>query len=123
MQQQLINHSSDLKQLADEGYNLEVIGGQHLVVHHIPYLTAKCQVKYGTLVSTLTLATPSRVGPPPDHTMYFIGELPYNADGTPLTAIVNSSMRQQLTTTISVDHYFSSKPASGRKWEGKESHL
>lgn len=113
MQQQLINHSPDLKQLWDEGYQLEVIGGQHLVVHHIPYLTAKLEVNLGSLVSTLTLATPSRVGVPPDHTMHFIGELPHNADGTPLNAIVNNSHRQQLTTTLTVDHYFSSKPASG----------
>lgn len=114
MQQQLINLSPDLKQLTDEGFDLEIAGGQHLVVHHIPYLTANRDIKYGKFVCTLTLATPSRAGMPPDHTIYFIGELPCNADGTPLSAIINNSNRQQLTANIIVNHYFSSKPASGR---------
>jgi len=30
-----------------------------------------------------------------------------------MTAILNNSNRQQLTESIVVDHYFSSKPASG----------
>lgn len=112
MQQQLINHSPDLKRLEDEGYQLEVCGG-HLQVHHIPYLNSIKEIKYGTLVCVLTLASANRVGKPQDHTIYFIGETPCNADGTVMTSIVNNSNPQQLSEGITVNHYFSSKPASG----------
>lgn len=112
MQRQLISHSADLKKLYDEGYQIEV-GGGHLLVHHLPYLNPNREVRLGTLVCVLTLASPTRAGAPPDHTAHFIGELPTNADGTAMTAIVNNSNAQQLTDSITVNHYFSSKPASG----------
>ena len=112
MPQQLINHSPDLKRLQDEGYELEVSGG-HLIVHHIPYVNPEKEIKYGTLVCVLTLAGPSRTGRPPDHTIYFSGETPCNSDGSTLNSIINNSNRQQLTETIVVNHYFSSKPQSG----------
>lgn len=112
MPQQLINHSPDLKRLQDEGYEFEVSGG-HLIVHHIPYVNPEKEIKYGTLVCVLTLASPNRTARPPDHTIYFCGETPCNADGTALTSIINNSNRQQLTESILVNHYFSSKPASG----------
>lgn len=112
MQQELINHSPDLKKLLDGGYEFEVIGG-HLIVHHIPYLNSAKVIKYGTLVCILTLASPTRTGQPPDHTIYFCGETPCDANGMPLTSIINNSNNQQLTSTILANHYFSSKPPSG----------
>lgn len=112
MQQQLINLNPDLQQLWDEGYGLEVNGG-HLLAHHIPYVNPNKEVKYGILVCVLTLATPSKVARPQDHTIYFCGETPCDANGLALTAIINNSQPQQLTSTILVNHYFSSKPASG----------
>ena len=112
MQQQLINHSPDLTRLQDEGYQFEVCGG-HLIVHHIPYVTLTKEVKYGSLVCTLTLASPTRTAKPPDHTIYFSGETPCHADGSALIEIINNSARQQLSESIVVNHYFSSKPKSG----------
>lgn len=52
----LINHSPDLKQLWDEGYVLE-IRGAFLLVHEIPYVNSKREIKKGTLVSTLNLSS------------------------------------------------------------------
>jgi hypothetical protein len=112
MQQQLINHSPDLLKLQEEGYLFEISGGL-LVVHHIPYVTASKETRYGSLVCSLTLASPNRTGRPADHTMYFSGETPCHSDGTPLKEIINNSRRQQLSESIVVDHYFSSKPKSG----------
>mgnify|MGYP003556001701 CR=1 FL=1 len=54
MLQQQINHSWDLKKLRDEGFEIEVKGG-HLVVHHIPYVNSKREIKFGKLISALTL--------------------------------------------------------------------
>jgi hypothetical protein len=112
MQQQLISHSPDLKRLQDEGYEIAV-DGAYLFTHHLPYLNSDKCVQYGTLVCLLTLATPTRAGIPQDHTIYFKGATPCDADGKALIAIINQSHTQQLTNTITVDHFFSSKPPSG----------
>lgn len=84
-----------------------------MLVHHLPYLNPNREVKLGTLVCVLTLASPTRTGSPPDHTAYFIGEMPCYEDGAPITAIVNNSNAQRLTERILINHYFSSKPISG----------
>lgn len=113
MQQQLINLSPDLKKLQDEGYQIEVKGGGHLVAHHIPYVNLNKEVKFGVLVCPLTLASPTRTGIPPDHTISFCGELPCDSKGNPLTAIINHSNPTPLTEGIIANHYFSSKPVTG----------
>lgn len=112
MQQQLINLNPDLHQLWIEGYDLEIIGG-HLLVHRIPYVTVSKTVRYGTLVCVLTMASPTRTAPPPDHTIYFQGDTPCDAGGNALVAIINNSQQQQLTRALVVNHYFSSRPVSG----------
>lgn len=112
MQQQLINLNPDLKKLWDEGFEIEVRGG-HLLAHRIPYVSPSLKVQYGSLVAVLTYATPTKIGAPPDHTIFFSGETPCNADGAALIAIINNSQTQQLTETITVNHYFSSKPRTG----------
>jgi hypothetical protein len=112
MQQQLISLNPDLNRLQEEGYDIEVKGG-HLVVRQIPYATPSKNVAYGKLVCVLNYATPTKISTPPDHTIFFCGETPCNADGEPLVAIINNSNRQQLTSELLVTHYFSSKPSSG----------
>ena len=52
-----INRSPDLKQLVDEGFEIEVKGG-HLIVHHIPYVNSSREIKYGTLITALSLNNP-----------------------------------------------------------------
>lgn len=114
MLQQLINHSPDLNKLQEDGYRMEVRGGL-LLVHHVPYVTTKREVKNGSMVCSLNLASPSRTGQPNDHTMHFIGETPCSSDGSPLIAIINNSNKQTLAEGIVANHYFSSKPKpSGR---------
>jgi hypothetical protein len=56
MQPALISHSPDLQKLWDEGFDLEICGG-HLLVHHIPYLNSQREIKYGTIVTPLTMVT------------------------------------------------------------------
>jgi hypothetical protein len=54
----LISRSPELKRLQDEGYEVE-IREAHLLIGHVPYVTERRTVAYGTLVSTLTLAVTS----------------------------------------------------------------
>jgi len=46
MSHQLINHSSDLKRLRDEGYDIEIKSG-HLLVKDVPYVNSNKEVKRG----------------------------------------------------------------------------
>ena len=114
MLQQLINHNSDIKELFDKGYKLEVSGGQYLLVHQIPYVNSNREVKQGTIVCVLTLKSPTILGKPNNHTVFFIGETPCDYNGNPLSAIINNSNTKQLTQQITINHYFSSKPSSGQ---------
>lgn len=111
MLQQLINHSSDLKRLQDEGYELEVKGG-YLLIHHIPYVNHLREVKYGILVSELSLANSQRTIIPSTHVINFVGEYPCNADGSIITAIQHSN-QQNLGYGIVINFSFSNKPQNG----------
>lgn len=111
MQQQLINHSPDLKRLADEGYDMEVCGG-HIFVHRIPYVASTKKVKFGSLACPLSLIAPSKAGSPNDHTMFFAGEEPCDNMGVPLIAIINSPTNN-IIENQQMNYLFSSKPSSG----------
>lgn len=108
MSSRLIARSHDLRRLCDEGYEVE-IRGSHLLVGHMPYASREGQVKYGTLVDSLTLRDES-TGPPGDHTIMFTGESPCDVTGVPLN-IVAGSGHQVLAEGVEVDLRFSSKPA------------
>lgn len=110
MSHRLTSHNPDLKRLRDEGFCLD-IKGVYLLVHDIPYVTVKREIARGTLVCELTLAGEKTV-PPKDHTAYFMGDLPCDQEGTPLSNIINNSTPQTFGD-IEVQHFFSAKPADG----------
>src|SRR5438045_8989096 len=111
MSQQLINRSADLKQLRDEGYELEICGG-HLIVHHIPYVNSQCEIKYGKLISTLMQNNNSTLKPD-THVIGFMGEHPSNKDGTIITAIQHSSGGPSISEHIVTNFSFSNRPPNG----------
>lgn len=114
MSLQLINRSPDLKQLLDEGYDIEVFEG-HLLLKGVPYVNAERQIKTGTLVTILQI-NGDRTAPPHDHTLFFIGEHPCNADGSVIEPIRNASHKQELAAGLTVDHRFSAKPQPSGKY-------
>jgi hypothetical protein len=107
MSQSVISPSPDLKRLQDEGYDIEVLD-RHLFVRRVPYVSPSRQVQYGTLVEALNLASPSRVGSPNDHTIYFQGETPCDYKGQPLVSLINNSTPRKIGNIL-VHHYFSCK--------------
>lgn len=111
MSQQLINRSPDLKRLRDEGYDVEV-RANHLVIKNVPYVNSNKDIKFGLLVSELTLAGDITTTPN-THVAMFSGEHPCHKDGSEMTQIKHASNRQQLGDGLVVDHSFSSKPTSG----------
>jgi len=114
MSHKLINHSPDLKHLCDEGYGLE-IRGVHLLLHDVPYVNGNREIKFGTLVSTLTLSAPEKAAKPETHVIHFNGELPCNYDGSLIQGLLLGSGNQTLDANhgITINHSFSNKPANG----------
>ncbi len=113
MSQQLINRSSDLKRLRDEGYDIEVRAG-HLLVKHVPYVNSAKEVKLGTLVSTLSVAGDVTITPD-THVALFTGDHPCNKDGSEMVKIKHQSQTQEIDRDLVVNHSFSSKPPEGYK--------
>jgi len=111
MSHQLIVRSPDLKQLRDEGFEIEVKGG-YLLIHHIPYVNSSKEVKFGTLVSTLNMSG-STVVKPETHVIHFIGEHPCENTGRTMTGIQHASSIQTFANDIVIQHSFSNKPNEG----------
>ncbi len=112
MLQQQINLSPDLKQLRDEGFEIEVKHGQ-LIVHHIPYVNSNREVKFGKLITPLTLNNNITLKPD-NHVINFMGEYPCNNDGSIITAIQHSGqLNQQVFDGIVINFSFSNKPLNG----------
>jgi molybdopterin/thiamine biosynthesis adenylyltransferase len=111
MSQRLIGRSPDLRRLVEDGFELEVRGG-YLLVSHVPHVTGRRHVRYGTLVVDLTLAGEVTTRPA-DHVARFSGEAPCDAAGQPLSKLINGSQKQDLGNGIVVDHLFSAKPPDG----------
>lgn len=112
MSQQLVNHSTDLKRLRDDGYEIEIRSG-FLLIHHIPYVNQARQVAFGTLISELTLSSNVQTARPGNHVIYFQGEHPCDKNGAIISAISHSSPSQELFPGFIANHLFSNKPQNG----------
>lgn len=112
MSQQLINRSPDLKRLRDEGYDVEVVKSNHLLVKNVPYVNSKGQIQRGTLVSELTISGESTAAPG-THVVFFVGEFPCHKDGSPIAQLTHTSGNQNLGNGLVVNHSFSNKPPQG----------
>ena len=80
----LIDRSPDLKQLRDEGYDVDIVEG-YVLVRDVPYVTSSREIKRGILISTLTLAN-NVTAPPDTHVAMLAGEYPCHSDGSPIEA-------------------------------------
>lgn len=113
MSRELIEANPDLRRLREEGYAVDV-KDSFLLVHEIPYVNSKCQIKYGILVSDLSsMAGDQTVSPIGQHVAYFIGDHPCNNDGSEISAIKHSSQNQTFSKEITINHSFSNKPLGG----------
>jgi len=84
--------------------------GDHLIVGHVPYVDGAKQVRYGTLVSELTLSG-DITSRPSTHTVYFAGEVPCDHLGAPLSKlVVDGQPALHVTAELVAEHMFSSKP-------------
>jgi ThiF family len=112
MSLKLIDRSPDLSRLRNDGYDIAVVKDSYLLLKGVPYVNAKKEVKFSTLISNLSLANNVTVKPDP-HTVYFIGEFPCKADGTPLDNFNHSVWQQPLATDLQPNYRFSARPPDG----------
>jgi len=108
MSRPLIARSPDLKQLRDEGYDIQIIQG-YAALRDVPYLNAKGEIKRGILVSTLAMANDVTVKPD-THVALFAGEYPHHADGKPIERIRHTENRTAVGDSIVTNYSFSAKP-------------
>ncbi len=111
MSQLLISRNADLKRLRDEGYKIEVNGG-HLFAHHIPYVNSKSEVKFGVLISPLTMSGTS-TATPNNHVILFSGEYPCDKNGNPIEQIRHTTNSTLFGNSIQANFSFSNKPPNG----------
>jgi hypothetical protein len=112
MYQQLLNHSADLKQLENDGYEVE-IKEKHLLIHNVPYVTTLKVIQRGTFVSTLN-HTNEKTLAPETHVVFFSGDFPCDKNGNPIEKIRHET-KGEVHGGISTQHSFSNKPAGGFK--------
>ncbi len=110
MPRTLIRDSPDLRRLRDEGYELDVRSNL-LVIAHVPYLNSASEIKYGVLVSELTLAGDITTRPS-THAVDFQGEAPHDKDGRPLPVVAGTGHRR-LGDGLEVNWTLSQKPPGG----------
>lgn len=110
MSRRLISRNPDLRRLADEGYEVSIVDAR-LVVGHVPYVTEDGEVSFGTLVSALAVAGDETI-PPGDHVARFAGRRPCDAEGRPLTSLINSEIDEHVDG-IHLRFLFSQKPEGG----------
>lgn len=113
MSHRLISLNTDLKRLRDEGYEI-AIANAHLLVHSVPYLNSRKEIRYGTLVSPLSLSGEKTV-PPTDHIALFMGEHPSDKEGNEIAQIKHASGERALAPGLNIQHSFSNKPKDGYK--------
>lgn len=101
----------DYTRLLDEGYDVQLIEG-YLLVNDVPYVTAEKTVQRGWLIMPAALAGDT-LTIPPDHTTHFGGAEPCDADGRPLSKIINSAQHNEFLPGRPTDFYFSAKPPAG----------
>ena len=108
MSRKLIAHSPDLARLKKEGFEVRV-RESFLLTSSVPYLNSKGELRYGILACELTHQD-QVANAPRDHTMWWQGEYPHDADGSSIKAIYNPTEGKTLLTGFPVNHYFSAKP-------------
>lgn len=114
MSRRPIDRSPALKKLRDEGFDIEVVDG-YLLMHDVPYVNDKREVKRGILMAALDL-TNDVAQPPKDHQAKWAGDCPCNEDGSIMLGLGPS----QAPTVISghqVTWNFSCKPKPADKYD------
>lgn len=115
MSRRPIDRSPELKKLRDEGFDIEVVDG-YLLMHDVPYVNDKREVKRGVLIAALNL-TNDVAQPPSDHQAKWAGDCPCNEDGSIMQGL-GASETPMVISGHDVKWNFSCKPKPADKYDG-----
>ena len=101
----------DFRVLLESKYSLSIIGA-HIVVNDVFYLDTSGQLHKGSLAAPLNQPTPTTLGPPVNHQMYWSGENPCHIDGTHIPSLGNIQVDVSLGGKVYRRH-LSNKPPEG----------
>ncbi len=99
---------SDIQSLQDRGLSVEVVQG-HLLIHQVPYVNTNRQVQRGIMVTGLA-GNIGALGKPNTHQIWFVGEVPCHANGTPIKSLNRTEGPKELWPGFVAQHRFSNKP-------------
>lgn len=111
MSHPLVSRSDDLSRLGQDGYDLEIRGG-NLLVHHVPYLAAGPTPSLGILVSELSHNGTATIAPG-SHEIWFVGSYPCDNHGRVLDELINQRVAHDFGQGVVACCSFSQKPPSG----------
>jgi tRNA A37 threonylcarbamoyladenosine dehydratase len=112
MSQKMFSRNAELQRLRDEGYFVLIVDEKFLVMRQVPYVNAKREVAFGTLVTPLELAGDITKKPVSNHVVFFDGDFPCDAQGTRMN-IGSEGQRREIGPNLFVRHTFSQKPEGG----------
>lgn len=90
---------------------MSILSG-HLVLRDVPYLDEHRRVRRGMIAAPLRLSA-DRTLPPSGHQVYFVGMLPFGADGRPLIEMLHQQVRHPIGRGIVAEHMLCSRPVTG----------
>ena len=114
MSRRPIDRSPELKKLRDEGFDIEVADG-YLLMHDVPYVNEKREVKRGILMAALNL-TNDIAQPPSDHQAKWAGDCPCNEDGSIMQGL-GPTPSPMVIAKHQVKWNFSCKPKPADKYD------
>lgn len=114
MSRRPIDRSPELKNLRDEGFDIEVVDG-YLLMHDVPYVNERREVKRGILMAALNLVN-DIAQPPSDHQAKWVGDCPCNEDGSIIQGL-GPSPSPMVIAKHQVKWNFSCKPKPADKYD------
>ena len=107
----LLTRSHDLKQLVDEGYEIEIRSG-HLLLKEVPYVKDDGSIGRGNIISTLNIENEA-TAKPETHAAWFAGDTPCDEKGKPLCWPRRIEGGQTVAEGVVANFFLSRKPADG----------
>jgi hypothetical protein len=108
MSQRPIVLDPDILSLQNEGLSVEVVQG-HLLVHQVPYVNTGGKVARGIMITELA-GNIGTLGKPSNHQIWFVGDIPCYANGTPIKTLNRTEGPMDLWSGFTAQHRFSNKP-------------
>jgi hypothetical protein len=105
--QELASHNPFVKDLDDQGYYVDFIGG-YFVIFGLPYLDKDRSLNYGDWISPVDLTEEGIIGPPTKHQAWFKGDKPHNQTGGELSIGIREN-KIEVTQDFAANFSFSLK--------------